>query len=80
MADLFTGIFTNFGVVLGFVIALILALLVFAFYALLAVLGLILVYAIIKASMIWLCRLFVWAFPDGSSAQRWFNDLLKKLE
>lgn len=79
MGGLFTDIFTTFGVVLGSIIAIILALLIVAFYLVMAVLGLILIYAIIKALWYWICRFFVWVFPDGSRAQRWFKDRLKKL-
>ena len=78
-SDIFTGIFSSFGTILGELIAFVLALIIIAFYVILAIIAVVLLYAIIKAAWYWICRLFVWAFPDGSSTQRWFNDILKKL-
>ena len=70
MTDLFSGIFSNIGEVIGVALGSVIAL------ALVYILG----YAILKALLFWICRLFVWALPDGSSAQKWFNDIVKKLD
>lgn len=76
--DFFSGI----GFVVLFLIAIALAVIAIGFKVLLWVVGIvlggILIYAIIKASWYWICRLVVWVLPQQSRHYRWFQEQCNK--
>ena len=59
--DLFGDIFSAFGLILGFVIAVALALVIVAFYVMAAVWAIGLAWVIISAVWYWIRRLYYWA-------------------
>lgn len=79
-SDIFAGIFSSFGAILGGLIAVVLALIIIAFYAVLAIIAVIVAYAIIKAVWYWICRLFVCLFPNGSNPHHWFEEQYKRMK
>lgn len=80
----FIGIFTDIlgtcGIVLGGLIVAVLALLVIAFWLVLAVSIGILVAALGRAAWFWFCRSMVAIAPESSSIHSWFNEKLLDLK
>ncbi len=58
--DLFGDVFSAFGLIVGFVIAVALALVIVAFYVMAAVLAIELAWVIISAVWYWIRRLYYW--------------------
>ena len=71
--DVFSGIFASFGLVIGGIMALVLALLIIVFYSVVAIIAIMLIAWV--TGLIWrmVCRLMVWLLPSGKGAYRWFQ-------
>ena len=71
--DVFSDIFSTFGFVVGGIIALVLALLIFAFYAMLAIIAVMFIAWLV--GLIWqtICRFMVWVLPSVKKAHLWFK-------
>ncbi|MBR5674392.1 MAG: hypothetical protein IKW97_08330 [Muribaculaceae bacterium] len=75
--DVFSDIFSTFGVIVGGIIALVLALLIITFYAVLAIIAVMFIAWVV--GLIWqmVCRFMVWILPIGKESHRWFKKQIK---
>ena len=71
--DVFSDIFATFGLVIGGLMALVLALLIIAFYAVVAIVAIMLIAWVVGVVWRMVCRFMIWVLPSDKGAYRWFK-------